>query len=389
MHADTDMALRALTDTQFRASAEFRSWLTDPGHRRLFRETMDAREAMLRLDPERQPDTASALRRIRSRLGITPTRRHVISNRWAWMGAAASIIIIMCIGITLALRIPDSKPLADKYSGAMPVYVFPASSEPQQILLSLDDGRNIAVLPRNERRLGKEGIEYSSYGITYNTVCDASVPTEQHTLSTPRGQTFKLELEDGTVVWLNSESRLTYPNHFTGTERRVRLEGEAYFQVTHNAAKPFIVATETAETRVLGTEFNVKAYPGKDCNVTLVRGSVLVSATADSHQLVLTPGENATVSRTGKGLTAASVDVMERTAWKDHFFCFRNEELTDIMKEIGHWYNLEVVFTNEKSMHYHFNFWANKDASVESTIHLLNEVGKVQAQVRNGRIIVN
>ena len=116
---------------------------------------------------------------------------------------------------------------------------------------------------------------------------------ERHSLTVPRGQTFKLILSDGTEVYLNADSRLVYPSRFTGKERSVFLDGEAYFRVAKDAGHPFIVRTQTLQTRVLGTEFNVRTYTADDCHVTLVKGGVRVSDAARRHVAELRPGQDA------------------------------------------------------------------------------------------------
>lgn len=391
-HTDMDMAIRAAADIRYRMSDEFGEWLADDAHRRLFGEVLDAREAVLRLDPQASPDTDEALGKVLARAGsATPARRAPVLL-WSLAGVAATIAVILCVWLGFMGQDKARRQAADirGIAEAKPVYVLHATTEPQLVLLSTGNGEKISVLPENRLLLVRQGVRLSDSGITYASrrLSTDIPPAATHTLTTPRGQTIRLELADGTMVWLNSESRITYPKQFAGSERRVRLEGEAYFEVAHNEQQPFVVEAAGVETRVLGTEFNIRAYAGRDCNVTLVRGSVVVRDLRSGREQTLTPGENAVVRQDGKGMATAEVDVMERTAWKDNYFCFRNEELADIMTGLSHWYNVEVVFTKEKSMHYHFNFWADKEASLESTIHLLNEVGKVKVRMRGKRVIV-
>lgn len=393
-----DMAVRAAHDADYRMSEEFGEWLADDAHRRLFEDVMDAREAMLGSDPQLQPDTEEALRRVMARdnHGNRLSTWHRNRMVWSLVGMAATVAIIICVWLGWQQAAPlfsdasQKKPATiDNIAEERAVFVLHADSEPQLVQISLGEGRRVTITPENKRLLVSQGIKVSDNGIAYHTSRTMHDSIATHSLTTPRGQTIKLELEDGTTVWLNSESRLTYPNSFKGSERRVRLEGEAYFKVAHNDRQPFLVDAGNVETRVLGTEFNIRAYDGKDCNVTLVKGSVRVKNLSNGHEHTLEPGQSTAVSHDGKGMVTTDVDVMETTAWKDHYFCFRNEELTDIMTGLSHWYNVEVVFTKEKSMHYHFNFWADKDAPLESTIHLLNEVGKVKVRMQGKRVVVN
>ena len=145
----------------------------------------------------------------------------------------------------------------------------------------------------------------------------------------------------------------------------------------------------TAETRVLGTEFNFRAYPHENRHVTLVSGSVIVSDTQKENELQLTPGEDAPLDENDLLLIPRKVDINEYVAWKDDLFCFREAELAEIMKAIGRWYNLTIVFTDEASMRYHFNFWAERTNQPEQVLQLLNQVGKVKATLEGSRITIS
>jgi transmembrane sensor len=160
------------------------------------------------------------------------------------------------------------------------------------------------------------------------------------TLSTPRGGQYQITLPDGTKVWLNAESKLHYPYHFSLDARRVKLDGEAYFEVAHHKNRPFIVDTEKEKVEVLGTHFNVNSYKA-DINTTvaLLEGKVKVSL-KEGATTVLKPGQQSVVTN-GK-MEIQTINVDESIAWKNGEFMFNNESLENAMKKVARWYDLEI-----------------------------------------------
>ncbi len=169
----------------------------------------------------------------------------------------------------------------------------------------------------------------------------AGAAAVMNTLTTPLGGKYKVLLSDGTSVILNSGSSLEFPIGFHGTERRVKLSGEAYFEVTKDPLKPFIVQSGVGITRVLGTKFNVSNYPDEPVSrTTLLEGKVQFSGNGETA--VLQPGQQASLNK--KGLQVATVNAEEAMAWKDGLFIFNNEELSVIMRQLGRWYDVDVDY---------------------------------------------
>lgn len=168
------------------------------------------------------------------------------------------------------------------------------------------------------------------------------------TLTTPRGGQYQITLPDGTKVWLNAASSLQYPSQFVGNERKVTLNGEAYFEVKHNASKPFIVYSAEQRTIVKGTKFNVSAYQeDKKTTTTLLEGSVAIQLMngqqpVSSKEVLLTADQQAIV-QDGHTVTG-SVDASESMAWSQGKFMFTDAPLADIMRQIARWYDVEVVY---------------------------------------------
>lgn len=203
-------------------------------------------------------------------------------------------------------------------------------------------------------------------------------------LTTPSNATAEVVLADGTVVTVNAGSRLTYPQKFTGKNREVELQGEAYFKVKHDACHPFIVKANGISTRVLGTEFNVRSYSKQSTHVTLLQGSVLV--TAGSFAKRLKPGDDAAWQ--GGVISVRPVDTEIYTAWKNGEFYFDNESLLDIAKEIGKWYNVSVIFQSPEKMHARLFFAAPRDGGLEELLELLNGLDKAKFSYKDGQVVI-
>lgn len=166
---------------------------------------------------------------------------------------------------------------------------------------------------------------------------------EYNTLVTPRGSEYSLKLADGTQVWLNAASRLRFFTANDGAERRVWLEGEAYFEVAHDAKRPFIVESGGQSIRVLCTRFNVNGYDGdRAIYTTLVEGSVAITPLAGGEQVTLQPGQQATYSRRNDDqIAVAAVDTSQATAWMTGTFIFNRASITEIMESLARWYDFE------------------------------------------------
>lgn len=175
-----------------------------------------------------------------------------------------------------------------------------------------------------------------------------SSPQALNEVIVPRGGVFKVVLEDSTVVWLNADSRLVYPESFSGAERKVAVQGEAYFQVAHRDGQPFIVETDGQLVRVLGTEFNIHSYEDDgEVKTTLVEGSIaMMPQDNPSAQLLLTPGHQAAFSKHEQTISVSAVDVEAATCWRRGMVAFDNLTLGEIMKSLSRWYDFDYEFAD-------------------------------------------
>ena len=210
--------------------------------------------------------------------------------------------------------------------------------------LSLSSGKQIDL---NESR---EGIVVSEQKLAYANGTTIDAPVSQagavvfHTLHTPRGGKYQVLLPDGTRVWLNASSTLVYPSRFPDDKRKVEIVGEAYFEVAADPDRPFFVASADQVVQVLGTTFNINAYPDEQgVTTTLVNGAVKVKG--GGGFVVLSPGE-AAVSEGGR-VKKTIVDVSAATAWKSDRFYFDNTSLEVMMRQLSRWYDIDIEYENE------------------------------------------
>ena len=211
-------------------------------------------------------------------------------------------------------------------------------------------------------------------------------PEEWHILRIPRGGEYTLVLEDGSRVWLNSASELRYPVRFTGKNRQVTLEGEAYFEVAKDAARPFIVKTSHYNIEVLGTRFNVADYDNDmSVHTTLVEGKVAVSGPG-VRQRILQPNEQFVLDKNTGKQEIKTVDVSYIVAWKDAGFRFRDVRLEDIMHAIERWYDVTVFYENQEVKDYRFGFNVGRDESIDPILRIFEANGRIKID-RNGKVL--
>ena len=208
---------------------------------------------------------------------------------------------------------------------------------------------------------------------------------ERMEVSTPAGTTTTITLSDGTEVLLSANSRLTYHKDFNDEKREVTLVGEARFNVTKDAQRPFIVHTEQLQTQVLGTVFDVKAYPQAQPDVTLYEGRVEVSLNGDAPQL-MQPGEQAFLNKKGKLQLAKASE--EKGKWAEGEFAFDNRELMAVMQEIGSWYNISVVFHSRPLLEERIYFRMERVKEVKGVLQVLNDMGIAKFEIVDDRIVV-
>ena len=262
---------------------------------------------------------------------------------------------------------------------------FESNNAPKEILMGNEDEDDMEPI-KPTASIVKAGVVVSGTKADFSKIKTTSGEPEMKTISTPRGKDYELVLSDGTVVLLNADSKITFPTRFTGDKRTVKLVGEAYFKVSKNKHRPFIVETGNLYTKVLGTEFNLKAYPHSDVNVTLIKGSVAVNA--EGKEVMLKPGENAEYSE-NKDIEVTTVDTEGYIQWKDGYFYFDNVPLIDVVRDLGRWYNVNIEIRNNSLMSYRLHFIASRKASIKEFVDNLNEFNYLHVVHKDNKLIID
>jgi transmembrane sensor len=262
---------------------------------------------------------------------------------WPRLAGAAAIFLMLGAGILYYIGKADNKlPKNEAYAND----VTPGSVG---ATLTLANGQKIKLTDALNGELAKEEgvvITKSANGkLVYSAKDIVTEANRMNTLSTARGETYQLQLPDGSKVWLNAASSLTYSASLNKEGiRQVVLQGEAYFEIARDKKRPFIVKTAKQKVEVLGTHFNVNSYSDEAFTATtLLEGSVRINTIADAvANKVIRPGEQAVLA--ANGLRISEVDIEEAVAWKNGKFIFQQETIGTVMRKIARWYDVEVVY---------------------------------------------
>ena len=210
-----------------------------------------------------------------------------------------------------------------------------------------------------------------------------------NTIVVPRGGEYKLELADGTLVWLNSDSELRYPVKFAGSQRDVWLKGEGYFEVSKNPEKPFRVVVDDMIVKVLGTSFNINAYKDRgNILTTLVSGRVDIQDMSGKSLVVMSPNQQVDF-RHGKISSVQEVDITRFVSWIDGKFYFNDMTLENIMSQLQRWYDIEVFFVDEELKSYPFTGVIRRDFTAGQIFEIIEKTTRVKFNVRGKCVTVN
>ncbi|QTD36911.1 FecR family protein [Polaribacter batillariae] len=258
-------------------------------------------------------------------------------------------------------------------------------------ILTLEDGKEIAL--DKQQNYATNNFKSNGEQIIYNPPSKPIPNIVYNYLTVPRGAQFQIKLADNTKVWLNSESQIKYPVHFVkGQDRQVELVyGEAYFDVsssTKNGGDQFKVLTHGQEVKVLGTEFNIKAYKEEtDIYTTLVEGRIRVNNT--QSYAILKPNQQSVNSTTSNTLNVVDVDIYNEISWKNGVFSFKRTSLKEIMKVLSRWYDFKVVFENNTLKEQKFIGVLNKNQSIDDILTTLKSASIIKDyQIKNKTIIL-
>lgn len=311
-----------------------------------------------------------------------PVRRVPGRQISRWWAAAAVLVPIVAIGIWVAERHSGPAVTTGQVTSAIP----PGGS---RATLTLGNGSRILLDTNATGHLVQKGgiqVQYDQGKIDYATAKIADSEVTYNTLATAKGGQYQLTLPDGSKVWLNAASSLRYPTAFIGKERHVELTGEAYFEVAQQKDQPFTVGVGTMNVKVLGTEFDVMAYPEEGHKLTtLIQGSVKVQSGGEAKQLAV--GQQSVVAAGSPMNIVTDIDVENVVAWKTGFFRFKDIDLQTMMREIARWYDIDVQFERQ-DLTLKFGGRISRKLNLSELISLLEGNGVGHFKLEGRKLIV-
>jgi transmembrane sensor len=256
-------------------------------------------------------------------------------------------------------------------------------------ILTLAGGKQLLLDSTAAGIIGKQGdatINNNNGRLTYTALHEKPAELFYNTLRTAKGNQYQLALPDGTKVWLNAASSITYPTAFTGDQRKVTISGEAYFEVAANKSLPFIVQEGNMTVQVLGTHFNINGYDDEPTmKTTLLEGAVRVLIGDDSSQLK--PGQQAMLIRNSARISVVNdANTDEAMAWKNGQFMFSDAPIESVMHQVARWYNVDVVYDTPVSGHFVADIPRNSPLS--QVLKLLELTDQVHFKLEGRKITV-
>lgn len=308
------------------------------------------------------------------------TKKHT-TRIWRWVAAAA------VIGALVLLFLPDhisKKEIISKVDNNDSYTVFTVDDPEPQITLTNSEG-DAVEMPVQETisRIITHAVSFKADSTSLKVE-----PEERLTMNVPNGKSLIVELPDGSKAHLHPGSSLKFPVKFVGNTREVELKGEAYFVVAKDTQHPFIVFANNVQVSVLGTEFNIAAYHGNSPKVTLINGSVKVSAKTVKKEMILKPGQQAVLNAQSTAFNVRTVSTEEFTNWRDGYFYYDNMPVKDILLAIGRNYNIDVVCDTPALLNERMRFIATRGSDIHEILSRLNDIGKIKATIANNKIVV-
>jgi len=306
-----------------------------------------------------------------------------------WWAVAALLIVLMGAGwVTwkaMFLHIPHNQSIIVKQR----IQNDKAPGGDKAVLI-LADGTHIVLDSAGNGFLSQQGntkiTKLENGMLSYDDSGQKPNEVLYNSISTPRGGQYQISLPDGTKVWLNSLSSIRFPTQFVGTERKVEITGVVYFEVTHDATKPFVVQHENSLIHVLGTHFNINGYKdnGKT-QVTLLEG--IINVATDNRQITIKPAQQAAISDNGSISVSKDINIDEIMAWREGKFIFDKADIHAIMKMLSRWYDIDYEVIG--NINNHFGGAISRNVPLSKVVQMLELTGGVRIRIEGDKIFVS
>ncbi|MCQ4872106.1 FecR family protein [Butyricimonas paravirosa] len=360
-----------------------REWMEEnENHRRLVEELRDKKVVWDDVRLFASFDTGKRWKQLVVEMGQQKAKKRSLSRKLVAYAATAAVLLLAGI-----IGLLQPKEDGVKIAEVVPVTIYPGET---RAVLMLEDGNLLPLMGMKDTTIvvgERERLVIDESGnLKYLLTENSRVPSF-HTLRVPRGGEYKLMLDDGTEVWMNSASELRYPVHFTGDTRRVELVGEAYFQVAHDQEHPFVVVTRDMDVRVLGTSFNVSAYPDESAvTTTLVEGRVELNAEGLEQAVRLSPGEQGVWAN--YRMDVRQVNTKLYTSWIKDRFSFESEGLETVLRRLARWYNVDFRIENPGMKEKIFSGTIPKYEDISKVLKIMEMTTNISFEVKDGVVII-
>lgn len=363
-----------LTDVQ---KEELDVWLENSKNKQLFDEIVTKERILNKCNDYDAFDMNKAWSQIDQKISKK-------TNYRKWLAYAAVILLPLAIGFLILNQVTEHEPmLAEVHSitpGESNAVIYFSNGE----IVNLENDTSRVI--RSEENLLVERTN-NQLRINDDQLLASSVG-KMNRIVTPIGGEYTVELPDGTVVQLNADSYLEFPSKFDGKERRVIAKGELFFSVKSDKNWPFIVESGSMDLKVLGTQFNLRAYADESEIIsTLVEGSVEVT-NANKEVIRLSPGRQAVIDKSDNSMMEAEANIEAVTAWKNGKFIFDNSRVEDIMYDLARWYDVKVFFANASVKEKRFSVDVLRYGEIEYILKLIQGTGEANFTIKENVIIV-
>ena len=342
---------------------------------------LDRENIIARLQEQEVFDGKEAYREFRVLKQLGGRNRRLI---W-WTSIAASIVVLVVAGWWFG-REPEPK------SGNVQIMAEAIQPGQSRAVVTLADGQQVVLEQANRKIEESDGTVLHSDSGALVYMANAEKTTAKvmyNTVSIPRGGEYRLELADGTKVWLNAATELRFPVNFTGDMREVYLKGEAYFQVKRDEKHPFIVHTSMGAVEVLGTSFNVRDYGDeREVVTTLETGKVMYVSGNTREKVTLNPGYQV-LEKESSPVEVRKVDPLQYTGWREGKYVFEDVALEDIMRTLCRWYDIDVVYANPAVKKFHFTGDLERYESISIFLSFIETGGDVKFKTEGKTIIID
>lgn len=371
-----------LAGREGKLSEETNDWLNDDSNKKNLKEILYYREAF-----SKKSGRSTGKEDVRKDIIKLVSKRNRNLSIFRY---AASIVVVIGLSLltwTMFNRFSEQEQFAEKAH----IERFDGKVE-----LILPGGKTVALAKQKEINvLEEKGVNIvldTQKMVSYEkhsdkNIKEADVIPQMHTIRVPKGADYQLVLSDGTKVWLNSESELKYPSFFKGKTREVELKGEAFFKVKRDVKRRFITKVNGLNIEVLGTSYNVSAYPeDKEIKTTLVSGSV--RARSNNKTTVLKPSQQLVYSANNKLWEVKTVDVEDYISWKNGLIqikAYTFEQITNMLKR---WYDFEIFYQNEELKDYRFKGVINKNLPLEDILGMIEQTTDIRFKIKGKTVTV-